>query len=216
MTDMDDNQEAVVGDWFSNQELNEAKIKDLTGGDTISARFLHREFFDYQPNFKLWMYGNHFPQVQGSDRGIWRRFKVIPCEAVIRDDLRDNGLSDKLIGERPGILNWALEGHQQWQEHGLGDCRAVERATGEYRREVDHIEQFLCQATRLASGERVQASELYDAYTEWCEQENRKAMTQTMFGRVLASRDRPARSESRGKRYWNDIRILGQGEEGSR
>ena len=190
--------------------LNEARIKDLTGGDTVAARFLHKEFFDYRPNFKLWMYGNHLPQVNGSDLGIWRRFRCIPCDAVISSDRRDSQLLDKLSEELSGILNWALEGCLKWQEGGIGTAEAVERANSEYRQEMDHIERFLAQATVRSPGETVQASNLYEAYRTWCGEAGRSAISMTLFGRYLSGRDYPKKTKRNGRRHYEDICVRGQ------
>jgi putative DNA primase/helicase len=100
----------TVSETSEGQRLQESLIKDVTGGDTISARFMHREFFDFKPQFKLWMRGNHKPQIRGTDEGIWRRIHLIPFLVTIPKREQDKGLVDKLKRELPGILNWALGG----------------------------------------------------------------------------------------------------------
>ncbi len=191
-------------------KINEARIKDLTGGDTVTARFLHREYFDYRPNFKLWMYGNHQPQIRGGDLGIWRRVACIPCEAVISDGSRDSQLVGRLRAELPGILNWALVGYRQWRDGGLGSAEAVTRASLEYRQEMDHIEQFLNIATQRIPGSTVQASDIYDAYKTWCKDAGRYPESQTQFGKYLSGRDYLTKVKSRGNQFYKGICISGQ------
>src|SRR5260370_677034 len=108
-------------------------IKDLTGGDKMSARFLHQEFFDFKPTFKLWMYGNHKPDIRGVDEGIWRRMRLVPFNIHLPPDERDPYMPLKLENELSGILNWSLEGVLDWRNEGLGEPRAVHEATAEYR-----------------------------------------------------------------------------------
>ena len=113
--------------------LAESRIKDMTGGDTLTGRFLYHEAFDFVPRFKLWMFGNHLPQIRGTDRGIWRRVRLIPFNVEIVETKRDRHLQEKLGQELPGILNWALEGCMNWQREELKSPVAVKSATAEYR-----------------------------------------------------------------------------------
>jgi len=96
------------------QKLDEALIEEATGGDRIAARFLFKELFEFQPQFKLFLACNHKPEIRGTDEGIWRRVKLVPFDVTIPPKERDKRLLVKLRAELPGILNWALEGCQQW------------------------------------------------------------------------------------------------------
>ena len=128
------------------QRLAESKIKQLTGGDVIAARFLHKEFFEFRPTFKIWMAVNHKPEITGTDDGIWRRIRLIPFEVQIPPNERDatlKGEGGKLAGELSGILNWALLGFQKWQQDGLQIPDAVANATEIYRDESDQLRGFL-------------------------------------------------------------------------
>ena len=115
----------TVSEINNGQRLNEALIKDLTGGDTLSARFLHQEFFNFKPAFKLWLYGNHKPEVKGTDEGIWRRMRLIPFTVTITEEEKDTELPEKLRGELSGILAWAVRGCMEWQRVGLAEPEAV-------------------------------------------------------------------------------------------
>jgi putative DNA primase/helicase len=99
--------------------LDEERVKELTGGDTISARFLYHELFDFRPQFKLMMATNYLPQVRGTDLGIWRRLQVIPFAATFIGKAQDKHLPAKLRKELPGILAWAVRGAVEWYRDGL-------------------------------------------------------------------------------------------------
>jgi putative DNA primase/helicase len=117
--------------------LNESLVKSLTGGDTVAARFMRGEWFEFTPQFTPWLATNHKPTIRGTDEGIWRRIRLIPFNVTIPPDQRDPDLPAKLRAELPGILNWALEGCLAWQADGLTNPAAVEEATAEYRAEQD-------------------------------------------------------------------------------
>lgn len=103
------------------RKLDEPKIKQITGGDTITARFLHKEFFNFKPQFKIWLATNALPVIKGTDEGIWRRMKRIPFNVYIPDGKVDEKLGAKLRSEASGILNWSLEGLDDWRRNGLDE-----------------------------------------------------------------------------------------------
>jgi putative DNA primase/helicase len=115
------------------RRLAEALVKQLTGGDTLTARFLYGEHFEFQPMFKLWLAVNHKPVVQGTDHAIWRRIRLLPFIVTIPVAEQDKRLAEKLQSELPGILRWAVEGCLAWQQEGLEPPLVVKRATGDYR-----------------------------------------------------------------------------------
>ena len=162
---------AIAAELDEGSAFAESRIKALTGGDTITARFLHREFFDFIPSHKFWISGNHKPTVRGTDQGIWRRLRLIPFTVRIPDEKKDPALAEKLIAELPGILNWALAGCLQWQRRGLVAPECVRRATDDYRREEDVIGQFLDDCTTETSAARTPTTAVYQAYELWAERE---------------------------------------------
>ncbi len=133
----------TVSESKENVTLDEALIKRLTGGDLITARFLNKEFFDFYPIFKMFLYTNKKPNIHGTDIGIWRRIRMIPFDLKITEENKDKDLPKKLEGELPGILNWALEGCRKWQEAGLNTPQKVLDATNTYQLEEDDIGQFI-------------------------------------------------------------------------
>ena len=152
------------------RRLNEAKLKDLTGGDTVVARYLYHESFEFKPIHKLWMYGNHKPVIHGTDEGIWRRIKVIPFTVTIPEGERlpMRILLEQLKAELAGILNWALDGLREYEEIGLSPPEEVTQATGVYREEMDVLSEFFREKCVLQTSASVRLKDLYAAYSEWC------------------------------------------------
>jgi putative DNA primase/helicase len=115
------------------QRFAENLVKQLTGGDRISARFLHAEFFEFQPIFKIWLAANHKPVIRGTDNAIWERIRLIPFSVTIPEGERDLHLAEKLAAEGPGILRWMVDGCRAWQHQGLCPPTEVRQATEDYR-----------------------------------------------------------------------------------
>ena len=173
------------------RRLGEAQLKHLTGGDTVPARFLRREFFHFLPEFKLWLACNHKPKVRGTDDAIWRRIRLIPFLVQIPAHERDpklKGRNGKLQAELSGILNWALEGLRKWQEDGLGVPQAVAEATSDYRTDMDVTGSFLKDRCIVAEGATVGSGDLYDAYCAWCGENGEQTMGKKAFGATLTER----------------------------
>lgn len=178
----------VTAEVEEGRRLSESLVKDLTGGDTISARFLHQEWFDFTPTHKLWIYGNHKPEIRGTDPGIWRRIRVLPFDVQIPADEVDPQLKNKLLAELPGILAWAVRGCLDWQQHGLNEPAAVRAATQAYRTEMDTLAAFMSDCCVVRPGIVVKAGELYKAYTTWCEDNGERPISQRRLGQKLDER----------------------------
>ena len=178
----------IASELPENARLNEALVKDLTGGDTITARHLYREPFDFRPVFKLWFYGNHKPVIRGTDEGIWRRPRMLPFTVQIPEAEVDRALPDKLRAELPGILAWAVKGCRRWQAEGLGIPAEVRAATGALRAENDVLGAFLAECCVLGSGLHAPAGRLYAAYRGWAEDGKEYPISQTRFGLALKER----------------------------
>lgn len=198
----------TVSEVNDGQRLDEALIKDLTGGDAISARFLHAEFFTFNPLFKLFLHGNHKPQVRGNDAGVWRRIKLIPFEVAIAEKDQDKHLPEKLKKELPGILNWAIKGCLQWQEVGLAAPDEVARATAEYREEMDVLAPFFADCCTLEREGRCIKTELWSAYKEWAEKNEEKLFeTAKGFNHCVKGHEGIKEDRSHGKRIWKGISL---------
>jgi len=102
-----------------NTRLNEARLKALFGGDVITARYLHAEFFSFPPQMKIWLFVNHRPKVTDDSFGFWRRVRLIPFTKQFTDKTADRSLDKKLKAEAPGILAWIVRGCLEWQRRGL-------------------------------------------------------------------------------------------------
>ncbi len=151
--------------------LDEAIIKKLTGGDRITARFLHAEFFEYTPSFKLILSSNHRPKIRGTDEGIWRRIRLVPFDVTIPLNEVDPNLKKKLFAEASGILNWMLEGCLEWQGVGLGNPEVIANATGEYRESNDLIGRWISERCLVAPKAEGTVKDLYRDFCSWTEEE---------------------------------------------
>jgi putative DNA primase/helicase len=180
------------------KRLNEELVKSLTGSETITARFLHKEFFEFRPEFKLWLAANHKPVIRGTDDGIWRRVRLIPFEVQIPEAERDPALQDKLVAELPGILAWAVSGCLEWQRDGLPMPSEVRQATAAYREESDVLGAWVAEACEVAPGKATPASLLYANYRRWAETGGEYVMSQTAFGRRLQERGLVAEKRGTG------------------
>lgn len=147
----------------------EKTIKELTGGDLIAARFMRQDFFHFAPTHKIMLAANHRPRVRGTDEAIWRRLRLVPFEVIIPEGERDKTLELQLEAELPGILAWAVRGCLEWQKQGLGAVDAVQAATKRYRADQDHLAQFLEERCELDGTAWTSSTDLYVAYTSWCE-----------------------------------------------
>lgn len=171
-----------------NRRLNEAKVKAMTGGDVLTARFMRGEWFEFRPVFSVWLSTNHKPIVTGQDLGIWRRIRLIPFNVTIPEAERDPHLSERLMAELPGILAWAVEGCIRYQREGLDAPEAVTVATADYRRESDTFGEFLEDRCVEVSEAFTRTDALFSAYREWSEAAGERALTKTAFGRKLSER----------------------------
>ncbi|AET73344.1 primase [Emiliania huxleyi virus PS401] len=148
------------------ERLQEALIKELTGGEPINVRALHSDFVEIRPVFKLTMSGNHKPDIRGGDDGIWGRLLLVPWDVRIPDDRQDQNLVEKLMGEAPGILNWMIEGLLDYLEGGLRPPAVVTEATQEYREESDPIGTFLTSCCTITGNfdDKLLSSEISNAF----------------------------------------------------
>ena len=192
----------LAAELVEGKRLNESLVKDLTGGDRITARFLHREFFEFIPTFKILMYGNHKPAIRGTDEGIWRRVRLIPFTVTIPEGERDLSLTQKLRAELPGILAWAVSGCIAWQQAGLKTPAPVTLATSEYRAEQDLLAAFLEACCVIGPEYKVTAGELYTAFKAWAIENGEPERSQTRFGGALSERGISTKERQSGTGRW--------------
>ena len=165
--------------------LAEGRVKNLTGGDTVSARFLYSNAFDFRPVLKLWMFGNHKPEIRGTDEGIWRRVRLIPFTVQIPEACRDAQLTEKLRAELPGILQWAIEGVRLWLASGLNAPAIVSEFSSEYRRAEDTLGEFLAEETECVQDTRTEVRRMFERYMAWA---TRNGIRAPLSQRGLAKR----------------------------
>jgi putative DNA primase/helicase len=207
------------------RRLAEAKVKQLTGADTVTARFLFGEPFNFRPAFKLWLSTNNKPIIQGTDDAIWDRIRLVPFTQRFEGPKADTQLPEKLREESPGILAWAVEGCLEWQEHGLGEPASVVAATNQYRSEMDTLAAFFEERCVIRPDAVAQATPLYKEYRMWCDDAGERPEKQKTFGMRLAERGFKRRRETsgvnKGRNIWigiglrNDIKPPGGGDDGS-
>lgn len=195
----------------SRRALSESVVKQITGGDTIAARFLYGEFFEFKPELKLWLAANHRPRIKGTDNAIWRRVRLVPFAVTIPEDERNPRLTDELATELPGILAWAVRGFADWQEKGLAAPEEVTGATANYRAEEDQVGRFIEDRCLLNAQASATSSALFGAYRKWCEAVGEKEISQKAFGQRLEEKGfRPERNER--ARLWKGIHLPGVGD----
>jgi putative DNA primase/helicase len=151
------------------QRLNEARIKGLTGEDSITARFLYEEYVTFDPMAKYILAVNHKPVVRDDSDGFWRRVRLIPFNKQFKGAANDQNLDDKLKLEWPGILAWAVQGCLEWQQHGLSKPDVIVKATKEYEQESDPLVDFLAEYCEVHPNATVGAHALYKSYLEWAD-----------------------------------------------
>lgn len=197
---------ATVSETSKGEEWDDALIKDITGGDKLTARFLRKEFFDFRPQAKLMIRGNNKPQVTDSSAGMWRRLQLIPFEVQIPEEKQDKELRQKIINrELSGVLMWALEGCLEWQRIGLAPPDSISDAVQEYRLQMDTIGSFLdeCTVPDPTGTLSVGATDIYEKYKKWADISGHRQLSQTAFGMELAERKLKKVRNKFGWRYIN-------------
>lgn len=194
------------------RRIAEGLVKQLTGDDKVSARFLFKETFEFKPTAKLWLATNHKPVVRGTDYGFWRRVRLIPFTRQFAPEERDTRLPEKLRKELPGILRWAVEGARLYRQEGMQVPDKVRAATAEYQAESDVIGAFIADCCVLNPLAKVPVSELYHAYTSWCSANGEPSLSQRIFGKRLKERgDVEQVKGSKGVRMWKGIGLTAAG-----
>jgi putative DNA primase/helicase len=195
--------------------FDEARVKLLTGGDRIKARRMRQDFFSFQPTHKLWLLGNHRPEVGTGGFAFWRRMRLIPFERVVSDANRIDNLADILVTEEgPGILGWLIDGARRYLggEKDLTGPERVRIATTAYAETEDHTGRFFEECCRLAPELRAEQAGLYAAYKTWCHNEGAPAMSSRAFAaraRELAGLASPKEMIlSNQRKYYPGIGLL--------
>jgi putative DNA primase/helicase len=189
----------------------ESKIKSLTGGDRIAARFMRQDFFEFVPTFKLVVAGNHKPGLRSVDEAIRRRFHLVPFTVTIPVEERDETLGEKLKAELPGILNWAIRGCLEWQERGLAPPPIVRDATAAYLEAEDALAAWIEDAGECHPDAWEGSESLYRSWKSWCDRAGEhsgslKKFSQRLEDRAAAIGMRKGR-DSAGRRGFYGLRV---------
>jgi putative DNA primase/helicase len=170
------------------KHLAEARVKSLTGGDAVTARLLHENEITFIPQITIWVATNHKPVVKNNDHAIWRRIVMIPFEVKFAKHQQDRRLEAKLMDELPGILNWLIEGFMEWNRIGLSAPDSIERATGQYRSQMDMIGLWEAEKCIVDSKAEVLCSDAHASFSEWAQDNYNVSYTKNRFGRMMTER----------------------------
>jgi putative DNA primase/helicase len=173
-------QETEIG-----RQWAETKIKSITGGDPITARFMRQDFFTYTPRFKIVIAGNHKPSLGNVDEAIRRRLHLVPFTITIPPEERDKELFDKLKPEWPGILRWAIGGCLEWQRIGLAPPDTVNAATDEYLAEEDALGRWIEECCITGKHLWGIGANLWGSWKAWSEANNEWTGTRKSFAQAL-------------------------------
>jgi putative DNA primase/helicase len=163
----------------------ESRIKTMTGGDPITARFMRQDFFEYDPQFKLMISGQHRPGLNSVNEAIRRRFHLLPFNVVIPVKQRDKRLTEKLVKEWPGILSWMIEGCLEWQKIGLQPPPIVVAATNAYLAGEDKLSRWIADRCERIQDWQTSSGDLFASWVSWAEENREWVGTQTSFSNAL-------------------------------
>ena len=187
----------------------EARIKALTGGDKISARFMRQDFFEYYPQFKLTIIGNHKPVLRTVDDAMRRRINMIPF--LLKPPVIDRQLEDKLLTEAPGILQWMIDGCLDWQANGLIRPAVVQAATSEYFSEQDLFGHWIEECCEVALGRNPPtwglSGSLFASWAEYCRKANELPRSQKTFANEMRKRGFEPFKATGGVRAFKGVRL---------
>ena len=185
------------------ERLQEGTVKELTGGEPILVRALHSDFVEVRPVGKITISGNHKPQIRGTDDGIWRRFLMVPWDVQIPKEERDPMLGERLWAERSGILNWLIEGLEDYLANGLQEPEAVLEATREFRSESDPVGAFL-EAACVVTGEEadfLKSKEIVEAFQFWRMEQGESEWRNGTVSRAIKEKSRRWKSPTTGRGF---------------
>ncbi|MGJ4971515.1 phage/plasmid primase, P4 family [Bradyrhizobium sp. HKCCYLRH1073] len=189
------------------RHLDEAKLKSMTGGEPITARYMRQDYFEFTPAFKLWLVANDMPRVRGTDTAFWRRVRVIPFETQIPDSEKDPELPEKLRQELPGILGWAVRGCKQWQAEGLIEPLAVKKASGRWLEAADHLRRFVADCIIIDATSRLASSSLFQRYTNWCSKNGEQMLTIQKLNASLREAHNFTHKQSKHGSEWVGLKL---------
>lgn len=199
----------VVSETERDQRLAVALMKNLTGGDPITARPLYGKPVTFAPSHTSLMVTNHLPKVAGDDAAVWRRVRVIPFDVVIAADDRDPLLGERLELAADAILSWAVAGYQEYTRTGLAEPEAVTGATGDYQQASDAVARFIDEMCYLSPHAYALTGELFSRWSRWAAVDGVEPLSQRRFGEALDKHGYPtAGGSGRDRRQRRGLGLL--------
>jgi putative DNA primase/helicase len=182
-------------------KFNASKVKALTGGDKLSARFMRADHFEFDPTHTMICLSNYKPQGDGSDAALWRRILLVPFHVTIPEEEQDKQLTEKLRAEAPGILRWLVDGHRDWHARGLQVPPSIRQQTAEYRASEDIVGRFIKERCAVGPGYKVQGGKLYEAFKRWCLSQGEDPVRGREFSEELKGRGYSKKRTAAGMVY---------------
>lgn len=208
----------VCSEVDEHDKFDEAKTKQLTGGDTLTARFMRQDHFTFSPTHKLWLMGNHQPSVTGGGHSFWRRLRIIPFANIVPDERQVDDLQGILVRDHgPAVLAWIVTGAVEYLSHGLATPDSVLAATSQYAHDQDTIGRFIEERCHLAPNARthvrVAVTKLREAYETWAAAEGEHAVTPKRLGLELRSRFGVGEGRTDTRRFYTGLALLSEEED---
>lgn len=197
---------AVVSETERDRRLAEATVKRLTGGDTITARRMRRDFVRFEPSHTFALITNHLPRASADDPALWRRIRVIPFDVTIPKAEQDGQLQRRLRDEADGILTWAVDGYVDYAKRGLAEPQAVLGATQRYRGQSEPVAKFITECCVTGPDVAATTDELYDHWKAWAAAEVGGAGSQKALGQALDRCGYPTTKDGAGRRLRRGLR----------
>jgi putative DNA primase/helicase len=200
---------AIFNELPDGMRFDEARVKMLTGGDQVSARWLYGQPFTFDPSHTLWIVGNAKPAAASGGEAFWRRVRLVGFHRTIPADQRDPSLPEKLRTAAPAILQWGIDGWAEYQRIGLAEPASVVADTAEYRAENDSVGRFLDECCQINGNPavKISAPSVRAKYESWCRTEGMTAVTPIAFGLALR-RAGVDQERSHGKRFYIGLTLL--------
>lgn len=190
------------------KQLATSLIKDLTGGESVTADRKYGHEVEFLPECKLWLVGNHKPIIKDTTISTWRRVKLIPFTVTIPAEEIDEQLAQKLEPEYPGILAWMVKGCLIWYAGGLRDVEAITTATTDYKATQDVLHDYLGERCLFKKSEGINQSALYSDYKVWCEINDTYTISKPNFRNRIQERGVIPGRGAGNKANWQGIRLF--------
>jgi putative DNA primase/helicase len=186
-----------------------SRLNQLSGGDRVSARFMRQDFFDFQPQCKIMIVGNHKPALHTINEAVRRRFHLIPFKVTFRDGEVDQLLPEKLKAEYPQILGWMLRGTEEWKQKGLAPPAVVRAATDEYFLDEDNVGRWIAERCVLDPNAYTTLNDLFPTWREWSMVNNEETGSRKQLAKALDTRPELTRHPEPGTKRagWKGIKI---------